>query len=171
VWLTPRSNWRIEYKNWPSLQKLEYVDRLMKEIGKKKPRITEGPLDSPYNRKTYTLIEYYGEDLDDFKDKALGIYDQDLQRIFAVGTNGHRKYMPAKDLIRKNRRFLIGTISRWTGARENVVAPVIIKFFQRCRELGLALPNEDESYRLASIAALGTTVVMNYLHTGRYIPD
>jgi len=171
VWLTPRSNWRVEYKNWPSMKKLEYIDRVMKEIRKRKPRVVEGPLDSPYDRKTYTLIEYYGEDLDGFKDKALGIYDQDLQKIFAESSNGHRKNVPAKDLIRKNRRFLISTIARWTGAREKVVAPVIIKFFQRCRELGLCLASEDESYRLASVAALGTTVVMNYLHTGRYIPD
>lgn len=171
VWLTPRSNWRTEYKNWPSLQKLEYVDRAMKEIGRKKPRITEGPLDSPYSRKTYTLIEYYGEDLDEFKDKALGIYDQDLQKIFVSGTNGQRRYSPAKDLIRRNRKFLIGTISRWTGAREKVVVPVIIKFFRRCRDLRLSLPADEESYMLASVAALGTTVVMNYLHTGRYIPD
>ncbi len=79
--------------------------------------------------------------------------------------------MAAKDLIRKNRRFLIQTIASWTGARENVVAPVILKFFQRCRELSLSFPAEEESYRLASLTALGTTVVMNYLHTGRYIPD
>jgi len=171
VWLTPRSNWKSEYKNWPSLEKLEYVDRLMREIGKRKPRVTEGPLDSPYDRKTYTLIEYYGEDLDDFKDKALGIYDQDLQRIFVPATNGHRGLLPAKDLVRKNRRFLISTISKWTGAREKVVAPVVIKFFQRCRELKLVLPAQDESFSLASLTALGTTVVMNYLHTGRYIPD
>ena len=30
---------------------------------------------------------------------------------------------------------------------------------------------EEESFRLASLTALGTTVVMNYLHTGRYIAD
>ncbi len=171
VWLTPRSNWRNQYRNWPSLRKLEYVDRTMRELRKRKPVVEEGRLDSPYRSKTYTLIEYYGEDLDAFKDNALGIYDQDLRKIFAEVTNGHRKRMRARDLIRINRRFLIRTISGWTGAREKVVAPVIIKFFQRSRELNLSLPPEDESYSLASLAALGTSVVMNYLHTGRYIPD
>jgi hypothetical protein len=52
-----------------------------------------------------------------------------------------------------------------------VVSPVVSKFFQRCRDMGLNLPAEEEKYRLASLTALGTTVVMNYLHTGRYIPD
>ncbi len=171
VWLTPRSNWRSLYRKWPSLRKLEYIDQIMFQLRNKKPLVLTGLLDSPYQNKAYTLIEYYGEDLDNFKDKALGIYDEDLKRIFAIVTNGHKKNFPAKDLIRKNRRFLIETISSWTGAREKVVAPVIIKFFHRCRELGLVLPAEEESYSLASVAALGTSVVMNYLHTGRYIAD
>jgi hypothetical protein len=171
VWLTPRSNWRNVYKKWPSIKKLEYVDRLMIGLRDKKPHVTTGPLDSPYNAKTYTLIEYYGEALDQFKDNALGIYDEDLSKIFSAGSNGHKRTMPAKDLIRKNRHFLVQTISRWTGAREKVVAPVIGRFFLRCRELQLSMAPDDESYSLASLAALGTTVVMNYLHTGRYISD
>jgi hypothetical protein len=171
VWLTPRSNWRNIYKKWPSIKKLEYVDHVMRDLRNKKAHVTIGSLDSPYHSKTYTLIEYYGETLDQFKDKALGIYDEDLGKIFSAGSNGHRKITPAKDFIRKNRRFLIEMISRWTGARERVVAPVIGRFFQRCRELNLSLLPDEESYSLASLASLGTTVVMNYLHTGRYIPD
>jgi len=171
VWLTPRSNWRTVYKKWPSIKKLEFVDLMMKGLRNKKPHITIGPLDSPHHSKTYTLIEYYGEVLDQFKDKALGIYDDDLGKIFSSGANGHKKKIPAKDIIRKNRRFLIEMISRWTGARERVVAPVIGRFFLRCRELNLSLLPDEESYSLASLASLGTAVVMNYLHTGRYIAD
>jgi hypothetical protein len=171
IWLTPRSNWHAIYKKWPSLKKLGFVDRVMKQIRDKKPQVLTGPLDSPYHTKTYTLIQYYGEDIDDFKDKALGIYDEDLKRIFALRVNGNRKHLPANQLIRKNRRFLIETISAWTGARQKVVTPVIIKFLNRCRELHLVLPAAEEAYSLASLTALGTTVVMNYLHTGRYIPD
>jgi hypothetical protein len=171
VWLTPRSNWRVVYRNWPSLKKLEFVDHAMWEIRTKKPAVFRGQLDSPYESKIYTLIDYYGEDLDDFKDNALGLYDHDLHKIFPPILNGHRKTFPAHRLIRKNRRFLISTIAGWTRAREKVVAPVIIKFLQRCRELGLVCPIEEESNSLASVSALGTTVVMNYLHTGRYITD
>jgi hypothetical protein len=171
VWLTPRSNWRNVYQKWPSIKKLEFVDKTMKRLRNRRPTISSGPVDAPYLSKTYTLIEYYGEALDNFKDKALGIYDEDLKKIFPKRSNGHRKTLLAKDLIRSNRRFLIGVISRWTRAREKAVAPVIGRFFLRCRELRLALSPDEESYSLASLAALGTTVVMNYLHTGRYIPD
>jgi hypothetical protein len=171
VWLTPRSNWKNVYKKWPSIKKLEYVDRVMFKLRNRKPHITAGPLDSPYHSKTYTLIDYYGEALDDFKDKALGIYDEDLCQIFRVNSNGHKRIHPAKTLIRRNRRFLVETIAKCTGARENVVAPVIGRFYLRCRDLGLSLLPEEETNSLVSLASLGTTVVMNYLHTGRYIPD
>jgi hypothetical protein len=171
VWLTPRSNWRVNYRNWPAVKKIEYVDRVMQTLRFKKPYVVAGPLDSPYHSKSYTLIEYYGENLDDYKDNALGIYDDDLKWIFPAQSNGHNKYMPAKDLIRKNRRFLVATISNWTGAKDKTVGPVVSKFWERCRDLGLKLPADDEKFRLASLTALGTTVVMNYLHTGRYIPD
>jgi hypothetical protein len=171
VWLTPRSNWRNIYKRWPSLKKLEYIDRIMKGLRKKKALVVSGPLDSPYSSKTYALIEYYGETLDQFKDNALGIYDEDLGKIFHAGSNGHKRAIPAKDLIRKNRRFLVEMISRWTGARERVVAPVIASFYMRCRELELSSEPDQEGYSLASLASLGTAVVMNYLYTGRYIPD
>jgi hypothetical protein len=171
VWLTPRSNWRNVYKKWPSIKKLEYVDRVMRKLRNRKPCVTAGPLDSPYHSKTYTLIEYYGEALDNFKDKALGIYDEDLCRIFNVNSNGHKRFYPAKILIRKNRRFLIETIARCTGAREKVVSPVIGRFYLRCRDLGLSLSSDEETVSLVSLSSLGTTVVMNYLHTGRYIHD
>ena len=171
VWLTPRSNWRNIYKKWPSIKKLEYVDRVMHKLRDRKPRITAGSLDSPYHAKTYTLIEYYGEELDNFKDNALGIYDKDLCKIFRANSNGHKRTYAAKSLIHKYRRFLIEAISQCTGAREKVVSPVIGRFYLRCRDLGLFLSAEEETASLVSLASLGTTVVMNYLHTGRYIPD
>ena len=101
VWLTPRSNWKTEYRNWPSLRKLEYVDRIMTRLRKRKPVVTDGKLDSPHQSKTYPLIEYYGEDIDAFKDNAMGIYDQDLQKIFVLATNGHRKSCTPRTLSAK----------------------------------------------------------------------
>lgn len=171
VWLMPRSNWRRVYQKWPAIKKLEYVDRVMKGIGNKKPRVASNYLDSPYSSKTYTLIEYYGEALDPFKDKALGLYDEELRNIFTCTQNGHRKITAAHDFIRKNRRFLLETIARWTGAGEKTIAPVIGRFLQRSRELELIQLPGTESHNLASLTSLGTSIVMHYRHTGRYIPD
>ena len=142
----------------------------MHRLRNKKPYVTTGPLDSPYHSKTYTLIEYYGETLDNFKDKALGIYDEDLNKIFATiqrsqANHPCQRSHPQEPAIPRGNDFPLDR------RPEKVVAPVIGRFFLRCRELKLSLSPDDESYSLASLAALGTTVVMNYLHTGRYIPD
>ncbi|MEO5762167.1 MAG: putative zinc-binding metallopeptidase, partial [Vicinamibacteria bacterium] len=32
VWIDPETPWRKEYKGWPALRKLEYVDSVMKEV-------------------------------------------------------------------------------------------------------------------------------------------
>ena len=32
VWLTPDSQWRTRYADWPALKKLEYIDELMRDI-------------------------------------------------------------------------------------------------------------------------------------------
>ena len=37
VWLTPGRDWRAEYAGWPALAKLEYVDRVMRELGDETP--------------------------------------------------------------------------------------------------------------------------------------
>src|SRR5205814_917681 len=47
VWLTPRSGWYRRYRNWPALDKLKYVDQLMKSIRGKAPEHTEGRLCTP----------------------------------------------------------------------------------------------------------------------------
>ena len=91
-----------------------------------------------------------------------------ISGTFSTAVNGNRRRMVlAKELIRRNRRFLIKTISQWTGARRwlrpsSEVLPALPRS-------DLYMPPDQEISSMASLAALGTTVVMNYLHTGRYI--
>ena len=59
VWLTPRSGWRRKYQAWPALQKLKYIDRLMRNIGARKPRCKGGKLAEPVSALTMPLAEYY----------------------------------------------------------------------------------------------------------------
>src|SRR6187549_2833267 len=37
VWMTPGSDWRNRYHDWPALRKLEYLDSVMKEIAGQPP--------------------------------------------------------------------------------------------------------------------------------------
>jgi len=59
VWLTPRSGWRRKYRDWPALQKLRYVDRLMRKLCEQTPKCKSGRLVKPLSELTMPLVEYY----------------------------------------------------------------------------------------------------------------
>src|SRR3984893_9958628 len=40
VWLDPQSMWAERYAGWPALRKLEYLDRMMRDVTKRKPILT-----------------------------------------------------------------------------------------------------------------------------------
>jgi len=59
VWLTPRSGWRRKYRDWPVIEKLRYVDRLMRKIRGQEPLRKRGKLLNPASRLTMPLAEHY----------------------------------------------------------------------------------------------------------------
>ncbi len=59
VWLTPRSNWRRKYRDWPAIEKLNYVNRLMRTISEQKPKCKSRKRLLPLSELTMTLGEYY----------------------------------------------------------------------------------------------------------------
>ena len=50
VWLTPGSDWARRYQGWKALQKLEYVDALMKQIAGRPPAVTNRQRVEPLSR-------------------------------------------------------------------------------------------------------------------------
>jgi len=66
VWLTPRSGWRRKYRDWPALDKLKYVDRLMRDIRDEKPRCKRGRLVKPVSKLTLPLAEHYRRQIEEF---------------------------------------------------------------------------------------------------------
>jgi hypothetical protein len=59
VWLRPRSAWRRRYAGWPALAKLEYVDRLVREIAGAPPRVRSRERTDSLPSLRMTLGEYY----------------------------------------------------------------------------------------------------------------
>lgn len=59
VWLTPGSRWREVYRGWGALRKLEYVERLMSEIGDKAPLVTGEDYDLSSDAIVHSLDEHY----------------------------------------------------------------------------------------------------------------
>src|SRR5438093_10797220 len=47
VWLTPRSGWRVKYKQWPAIHKLRYVGRVARAFGSQTPAVSTGDFAVP----------------------------------------------------------------------------------------------------------------------------
>lgn len=167
VWLTPRSKWRERYRNWGALKKLRFVDQLMKEIGPKKPQVTDGGLINPIESLNLTLLEYYNKSEERYRQKAQGYVDDVLMEIFSTNGKGEKR-IPAAGFIEKNRNHLVEMISHWTREKTSSVTPLVDKLIDRAKELGLNLSPRRQSRKLIEVTALATTLVMNYTYEGKF---
>ena len=60
VVITPGSNWRRKYRNWPkALRKCQYVQRLIEVLGCRRPLVTDGPDCYAAQRMRRTLEKHY----------------------------------------------------------------------------------------------------------------
>jgi hypothetical protein len=161
VWLTPSRDWRSEYAGWPALTKLEYIDRVMRELGDELPHVA-GPDDDdlPVESMKYTLAEHYRSldeplPLDDDRH-----FDGDLRTLFGSvdeSPNGE----PAAEFMRRHRREIVSRIAYWTGESTISVRAFVDYLIQRAASLVLHVRGLDAS-TLIELTAFGTAVMMNY---------
>src|SRR5215216_693711 len=59
VWLAPRSPWRRQYKGWPAMRKLRYVDRMARTFGDQDPIVRTGEVDITVDDMRLTVEEFY----------------------------------------------------------------------------------------------------------------
>jgi len=165
VWLTPGRDWRAEYARWPALAKLEYVDRVMAEVGAVPPPPTPAPTsdDVPVEAMHYSVADHYRA-----LDERLPIederhFDGDLRNIFAEAADAPSGEAAA-DFLRGHRREIVGRIAYWTGESPIVVRAFIDFLVQRAGTFELRVSGRDAS-TLIELTAFATAVVMNYRHT------
>lgn len=168
VWLTPNSNWEQEYKGWPALHKLKYVDALMKSIANAPPKQATGKkywdatrmklrLDAFYKRKQKALAE----DLPDF-------FVPDMKRIFLDQAPAPGSETAAR-FLHRNRKTITAAIAHWTGRNKLAINRLLQQLIETCREQHLHVSDEHDT-TLMQITAYMATRIMNYLHTGKFKP-
>lgn len=161
VWLRSRTDWRRRYAGWPALQKLEYVDRLMKEIaGEVAPARTRRVLD-PLRRHTKTLFEHYTERRAIYSVEYPQTYDDDLLRLFSDDPR-HRARPTAASFLRAHRADIRRIVSRWTGEYEFSLDQVLRDMIGRCRELRLRTVG-NERQLLTDFMVLLTARTISFL--------
>jgi hypothetical protein len=171
VWLTPGSRWRERYKNWGAIKKLEYLDRLMGEIGRTSPvwdmskvappdpdelGFTVGELYEMRAEEDTPPVEELGETMDD-----------DLREMFRAEGPGS----DAASLVWQHRQAMMRSVSGYEGSRMYVVKAINDYLVGRLRALGLRSVPGGEIDAIVSFTALVATLTQNYLETGHLLPE
>src|SRR5215467_15754844 len=83
VWLDPASMWATRYAGWPVQRKLEYVDRLMRELARTRPAVKSRRHVDPLPRLKKTLGEHYKKKREHYGLDHPDFYDSDLRKLFS----------------------------------------------------------------------------------------
>src|SRR5262245_21561154 len=83
VWLDPQSMWSVRYSGWPAQRKLEYMDRLMRELSGTRPRIKSKREVDPLRRLRKTLAEHYQKKREHYGVDHPNFYESDLRKLFS----------------------------------------------------------------------------------------
>jgi hypothetical protein len=165
VWLTPGLDWRQRYQGWKALQKLEYLDELMSSLAGKPPLHQPRYRVSDYDCLNLKLKTYYARKRKLYEDSYPDFYDKDLRRLFgATADSGGPK---ASAYLRQHRRQLMNSVCQWTHEKKYRVDKLLARLIDRCDELGLYIKADDALHH-TQVCAFITTLVMNYLFTGRF---
>ena len=161
VWLRSRTDWRRRYAGWPALQKLEYVDRLMKEIAGTVPPARSRRVVDPIRSHRRTLFEHYTERRAIYSVEYPKTYDDDLLRLFTDDPR-HRARPTAASFLRAHRADIRRIVSRWTGEYQFSLDQVLTDMIGRCRELRLRTVG-NERQLLTDFMILLTARTMSFL--------
>jgi hypothetical protein len=166
VWLTPGSQWRTRYADWPALKKLEYMDELMRSIAGRAAVVTDRHVFEPLSQLRRTLRSHYRQKRAHYGVSRPNFYDRDLRRLFTDAPEAARNPTAAKFLgrIRKDVRR---RVAAWTGIYQYTIDQVLGDIISRCQQLKLRLRGPEEQARL-DFTVLLTVQTMNYLHSGQH---
>ena len=166
VWLDPQSMWASRYAGWPALRKLAYMDRLMRELARTRPRLNSTRTIDPLPRLRKTLGEHYRKKREHYGLDHPDFYESDLRNLFTDAPQFARN-MSAARFIRRIRREVRSTVASFTDSYQYTIDQLIETILERCRELNLRLTDSEESTK-ADFTVFLTVQTMNYLHSGRH---
>jgi hypothetical protein len=170
VWLTPRSNWREKYKNWPAMKKLRYVDRIAHEVADKPPLRSLGETDFTVEDMEETIEEFYKTTTRDESQEIADLpLDADLDDIFL-----HTDQIPAErarnasEVVEQHHKEIVDKVSYWTGVRRTLVKSLVEAIEKKVGELTLVVDNNRENEQIVELTVYVTTLVMNFFSRRRF---
>lgn len=165
VWLDPESRWKRRYAGWGALKKLQYVDRIARELGDTPPVRPVGKTDITVAEMDQTVEEFYQQfHVDESPMIADLALDADLLDIFPSRTDDEARSAAA--LLKEHRRTIIDKVNYWTGVRRTLVRTLVIAIEKRLDELDLVVVRERARQQMLDLTVYITTLAMTFL-TGK----
>jgi Putative zinc-binding metallo-peptidase len=172
VWLTPRSNWRKRYRGWGAMEKLRYLNRLARKLGKSDPPRRRGQADITVDDMDTTVAEFYHRDGHQSGREEVAVTeltpDTDLRDIFPVSKR-RKTALPAQEFLHQHRKPVIDKVAQWTGAQRPLVKTLMDTIEKRAGELDLRADKTHSAEHLAEVTAYATALVMTYVTKGKFI--
>jgi hypothetical protein len=166
VWLTPGRDWREQYRGWRALRKLEYVDGLMQSLSGRKPVHLPAYRVAEYDCLGVKVRTYYARKRKQAEDSYPDFYDNDLRQLFTASRETPGR-LRASAFLRQHRVALLNSICQWTNERKYRVNKLLARLIDRSDELDLFVWPAEARLQL-QLSAYITTLVMNYLFTGKF---
>ena len=161
VWMTPRSGWRKRYRGWGAMAKLEYMDRIARQLGNADPLCKRGTPDITVAEMEITVAEFYHHSGDSTPLPEDNL-DSDLATIFRTPKT-KRTSEPAELFLRRHRKTLVDQIAIWTAMQRPRVRKLMETIEKRSAEMGLRIDRNKEAEQLSEFTVFATTLVMNHL--------
>jgi len=168
VWLTPRSNWRKRYRGWNAMEKLRYLDRLARKVGRSDPPRRHGRTDITVDEMDATVAEFYHQAAREEIAVTELAPDTDLRDIFRVSKR-RKGARPAQEFLRQHRKAVIDKVAQWTGAQRPLIKTLVETIEERAGKLDLRADESRQAEHLAELTAYTTALVMTYVAKGKFI--
>jgi hypothetical protein len=169
VWLGPGSRWRTRYRGWPAMRKLRYVARVARVVGDREPEVRLASTDLTVEEMDMTVEEFFQRSVPAPAPVDVAL-EHDLPDLFPRWRGGTRAGEPAADMLRRHRPDLINKIEYWTGVRRTVVRGLVDSIVATAERLGLRVDPRVEARTLVELTAYATTLTMNFLTRGSFVP-
>jgi len=162
VWLTPRSNWKNVYAKTPALDKLYYVDSIMKDIPNREMKYRVA-YDSPVEKIKITVADFYGVSFDKILiDDETAKYVDDLKKIFHYDSYRKDYFKDAWKFINKYSSVIIKIISdRMENHSREDLRRILFQFISISKTYKLKIKTGDEEVKLAELAVLLSFYLIN----------
>ena len=167
VWLTPGLDWAKRYAGWGALKKLQYVDEIIKRVGRSPPLVQLAERDLDVEDMEETVLDHYRQrQLEERVELSLREHlDQDLLGLFEPPDAAPAS---AETLVRAERQSLIQSVSQYSGVGGPVVRALVDHLLERAAALRLTIHLDKTREYLTKLTSLVTALAMNYLYTDRF---